>query len=166
MALVLKKAARLIALVMLLGTTSAFAAEKNWTATFQVGAFAPNAGGQDAYGLRVHRDNREYTLFSNSYLMAGAYPLTGAIYSWRFPICDETCWWQFFAQIGAGVSTAGPLAEIVWGSQIPLAPLWLPRSAPKYLPSLRFDVTTHMIAVPYRLVLWSYPLWLGISVPF
>jgi len=145
---------------------AALANEKKWTATTQVGALAPNAGGQEAYAVRLHKDEREYSLFANTYLMAGSYPLTGAIYSWRFPVCDEKCWWQFFVQLGAGGSTAGPLAEVVWGSLIPIAPLWLPRSSPKYLPAIRLDITTQMIVVPQRIVLWSYPLWLGISLPF
>jgi len=142
------------------------AAGKDRTLTLQAMAFAPNAGGQEAYAVRMHQADREYSLFANRYLMAGQYPLVGGVYSVRFPVCDETCWWQFFVQLGAGISSAGPLTEIIWGTMIPIAPLWLPRPSPKYLPAIRLDIATQMIIVPQRLVIWSYPLWLGISLPF
>ena len=48
-------------------------------------------------------------------------------------------------------TTAGPLAEITWS----IIPFWL----------LRVDVSTQFIAIPYRVTTWSYPLWVGFSVP-
>jgi hypothetical protein len=53
-----------------------------------------------------------------------------------------------------------------WGTVIPLLPLWLPTRAPPYYPALRVDFTTQMILIRWRAVTWSYPLWVGISVPF
>jgi hypothetical protein len=144
-----------------------FAAEKLRSVTAQVGALAPNAGGQVAYSLKyAHDDDWEASLFSNQYILAGKYPLSGATYSRRFPVCDSSCFWRFFVQTGAGVSTGGPMAEITWGSIIPILPVWLPTSAPKYIPSLRIDFTSQFIFVRYRAVTWSYPLWVGLTVSF
>lgn len=114
-------------------------------------ALAPNAGGQAAYSVRRATDDNEIGVFANTYLMAGNYPLLGAVYDWRFPICGQECFWQFFAQAGVGLSTAGPLVELTWST----IPFWI----------LRVDITTHIIAVPWRAVTWSYPLWVGLSLP-
>jgi hypothetical protein len=142
------------------------AGSERYTATAQVGAFAPNAGGQEAYTMRLSTNRWEAGVFSNQYLLAGDHPLTGAFYDWRFPICDDSCFWQFFVQAGGGVSTGGPIAQATWGTVIPLLPIWLPRRAPSYVPALRLDMTTQMIFIRYRGVTWSYPLWVGISIPF
>jgi hypothetical protein len=144
----------------------AFAADKKYTVSAQAMALAPNAGGQEAYTLRLATNDWEAGAFSNQYIVAGDQPLTGGFYDWRWPICDDSCWWQFFAQTGVGLSNGGPLAQITWGTVIPLLPLWLPTAAPRYVPALRLDITTQMIFIRYRGVTWSYPLWAGISVSF
>ena len=131
-----------------------------------VGAFAPNAGGQEALSLRWTREKYEFSGLTNSYLLAGGKPLIGAMASRRLPLCDQSCWWQFWSQVGAGLSTAGPLLEISWGMQMPLLPLWLPRPSFVGVPALRIDFATHMFITRKRLVVWSYPLWAGIAVPF
>ena len=155
-----------LALAVFASRTSQAATDDRYTVTSQVGAFAPNAGGQEAYTLRLGRDRWEAGVFSNQYVMAGAYPLSGAFYDWRFPVCGVECFWQFFVQLGGGVSNGGPLAQVTWGTMIPALPLWLPRSAPRYIPQIRIDITTQMIFLRHRAVTWSYPLWLGLSVPF
>lgn len=154
-------------LILVLATASmARGADTKYTVSAQAMAFAPNAGGQEAYTLRLATNEWEAGAFSNQYILAGNAPLTGAFVDWRFPICDDSCWWQFFAQTGVGLSNGGPLAQITWGTVIPLLPLWLPTSSPRYLPALRLDITTQMIFIRYRGVTWSYPLWAGISVAF
>ena len=153
-------------ILLVLYASAAYAADTKYTVTAQALALAPNAGGQEAYTLRVATNDWEVGAFSNQYILAGDYPLTGAFYDLRFPICDDSCWWQFFAQTGVGVSNGGPLAQITWGTVIPLVPLWLPFAAPRYLPALRLDFTTQMIFIRYRAVTWSYPLWAGVSVSF
>jgi len=155
-----------LTLLALMIAGQARAADDRTTVTTQFLALAPNAGGQDAYSLRVARDSWEAGVFSNQYLLAGDKPLTGAVLDWRFPICDTDCFWQFFVQGGGGMSNGGPVAEITWGSIIPIAPLWLPTSAPKYLPAIRLDITTQFVFVRYRAVTWSYPLWAGVSISF
>ncbi len=159
---------RLIILLLLVAATStpALAAKSSYTLSAQYESLAPNAGGQIAYGLRLATNNWEAGLFSNQYLTAGGVPLTGMVFDRRFPICDDSCWWQFFVQVGAGGSNAGPIAEVTWATIIPLIPIWLPTSAPRFVPALRLDITSHMIFVRYRGIAWSYPLWLGVSVPF
>lgn len=156
----------LLIVVAFLLAKSASAAETRYQVAVQGEALAPNAGGQTAYSLRLATNNWEAGAFSNQYIIAGDYPLTGATYAWRFPICDDSCFWQFFAQTGAGLSTGGPLAEITWGAVIPLLPLWLPSAAPRYVPAIRLDITTQLIFIRWRAITWSYPLWIGVSVPF
>jgi|LauGreDrversion4_2_1035121.scaffolds.fasta_scaffold03271_9 hypothetical protein len=159
---------RLIILLCLLAGagTPALGAKSRYTLSAQYESLAPNAGGQIAYGLRLAKSNWEAGIFSNQYLTAGGVPVTGVVFDRRFPICDESCWWQFFVQIGAGGSNAGPIAEVTWATIMPLLPIWLPTSAPRFVPALRLDITSHMIFVRYRGIAWSYPLWLGVSVPF
>jgi hypothetical protein len=144
----------------------AVAADDKYTVSAQAMALAPNAGGQEAYTLRLATNDWEAGAFSNQYIVAGDQPLTGVFYDLRYPICDDSCWWQFFAQTGVGISNGGPLAQITWGTVLPLLPLWLPTSSPRYLPALRLDITTQMIFIRYRGVTWSYPLWAGISIAF
>jgi hypothetical protein len=126
-------------------------AEEGVTYSLQVAALAPNAGGQQAYALRRSTDEDEWFLFSNNYLETGKFPLTGAGYNWRFPICDQDCFWQFYVEVGGGISTAGPMAEVIWGMNF----LWV----------TRLDIGTHFYLTQNRLITWSYPLWAGISVP-
>jgi hypothetical protein len=164
---VLRRLAALLAtLALLIAAPAQSATSDRYQVAAQGVALAPNAGGQQAYSLKLAHGDWEAGAFSNQYVTAGSYPLSGGTFDWRFPVCDDQCFWQFFAQAGAGVSTGGPLAEITWGAVIPLIPLWLPTRAPPYLPALRIDITTQLIFVRWRAVTWSYPLWVGLSVPF
>jgi hypothetical protein len=156
----------LLALLLCLFAVPARAADTRYNLTAQGKALAPNAGGQDAYALRLGTNNWEVAGFVNQYITAGGVPLIGGTFDFRLPVCDDSCFWQFFAQAGGGISTGGPLAEITWGTQIPLLPLWLPTRAPPYVPQLRIDFTSQFIFIRYRAVTWSYPLWAGISIPF
>jgi hypothetical protein len=149
-----------------LGSTQPIQAASYQSVSAQYGALAPNAGGQEAYALKYQRDEWEYSLFSNQYLLAGDYPLTGFVMDYVFPVCTKDCWINFYVNTGFGGSTGGPILEATWGTQIPLLPLWLPYKAPKYVPALRIDFTTQMIFVQWRGVTWSYPVWAGITIPF
>ena len=121
------------------------------TYSLQLHALAPNAGGQEAYALRRATNSWELELFVNTYLRTGEYPLAGIIYNKRFAICDDSCFWQFYVQAGAGLSTAGPIIEFLWGTNF----LWI----------IRLDIATQVLANPNRLIFWSYPLWIGFSLP-
>jgi hypothetical protein len=145
--------------------SSVLCAEELDSISFQDRALAPNAGGQTAYSLKLAYGSMEYGAFANEYLRAGDYPLSGITVDYRLALCEKDCWGNFYAQAGVGGSTGGPLASLTWSLQIPLVPIWLPMAAPKYLPQLRVDFTTHFIFVQYRAVTWSYPLWLGITIP-
>ncbi len=145
---------------------AAFAKEDRYALTAQALSFAPNAGGQQAYSFRVSTSSLEVGAFSNSYLLVSDRPLMGGTADYRFSVCKKHCWWEFFAQIGGGISTAGPLLEATWGAMIPLLPLWLPGPAPKYIPALRLDITTQMILIQWRGITWSYPVWAGLTIPF
>ena len=146
--------------------SGAGAADTRYELTIQGKALAPNAGGQDSYSLKLATNDWEVGGFVNQYITAGGKPMVGGTFDYRFPICDDTCFWQFFAEAGGGASTGGPMADITWGTMIPLVPLWLPMSAPRYLPQLRIDFTTQFIFIRWRAVTWSYPLWAGITIPF
>ena len=123
-----------------------------YTLSFQYKAMTPNAGGQQAYSLRLSEDdNYEWSIFSNQFLQTGAYPLTGLVYDWRFSICPRHCFVRSFVQIGGGVSSAGPMVEILWN----ITPLWL----------MRIDFVTHFYFAQLKPIFWNYPLWLGVSVP-
>lgn len=119
---------------------------------FQWLAFAPNAGGQAAYAARIGNDAYEWSLFSNSYLQTGPLPLSGILLSKRYTLCGQECFWQVYAQIGAGLSTAGPAVEFLWGT----IPLWV----------FRIDFATHMYITQKRAITWSYPLWVGLTYAF
>lgn len=149
-----------------LAAAPARAVDTRYNLTVQGKALAPNAGGQDAYALRLATNNWEIGGFSNQYITAGGRPLMGGTFDYRFPICDDSCFWQFFAEAGVGASTGGPMADVTWGTNIPLLPVWLPTSSPKYVPQLRLDFTTQFIFIRWRAVTWSYPLWAGITIPF
>jgi hypothetical protein len=150
--------------VLISSTLSAAESRRNVSA--QYAAFAPNAGGQTAYSLRYATGDQEFGVFSNQYLMAGDYPLTGATYEKVMPLCKKDCFWELNLQAGAGISNGGPLIHLTWSSVVPLLPLWLPRRAPRFVPALRLDLTTQMILIQTRAITWSYPLWAGISYPF
>ena len=127
-------------------------------------ALAPNAGGQEAYSLKLARGWWEAGAFSNTYILANDLPLSGITFDWRFPVCGQQCFWQFYVQAGGGVSNGGPIAQFSWSAILPGLPIWLPREAPPYLPALRVDFVTQLIFIQYRAITWSYPLWLGISL--
>lgn len=125
---------------------------KGYTLSFQTIAFTSNAGGQPTYSLRLAKeDQEEFTLFSNQYLITGDIPLTGIIYSKRLVWCPRNCPIGSFLQIGGGISSAGGVIEILWS----LTPLWI----------FRIDFASHFYILLDRAVLWSYPLWLGLSIP-
>jgi hypothetical protein len=143
-----------------------FAATKTRKVSAQYAAFAPNAGGQVTYGLRASWNNREIGLFQNHYLTAGGQPLLGGVYSFRFPVCDDSCMVHTHVQAGIGGSSAGPLAEFLWGAEIPLLPLALNGGTIPYVPMLRMDFASHWLATRSRIIMWSYPFWVGVTLPF
>lgn len=153
------------ALVWFLTGTRTMAAEKAVNVSLQYAAFAPNAGGQVAYGIRGLRNNREIAIFQNQYLTAGGQPLLGVLYAWRFPICDESCMVHLHTQVGIGLTSAGPLVEFLWGTEIPILPLGLNGGTIPYVPMLRVDVASHWMATHSRLITWSYPFWVGVTLP-
>jgi hypothetical protein len=128
-------------------------------------SLAPNAGGQTVYGFKVNRGHWELSLFSNQSIYAGNSPYSGALVHRRFAICGDTCFWQLFIQLGGGASNGGPVTELTWGSVIPLLPIWLPLRAPSYIPAIRLDVTTQIVFIRWRAVTWTYPVWVGLSIP-
>lgn len=157
----------MMALILCCLSTGVWAAkEGHYVLTTQAQALAPNAGGQQAYGLRVAGPTYEWGAFANSYLLVNEKPLLGATFDYRFAFCKKNCWWQLFTQLGGGASTAGPVLEATWGLMLPLVPLWLPGAAPKHIPALRIDLTTQMYLIQWRGITWSYPLWAGLSIPF
>lgn len=124
-----------------------------YTLSLQVKAMTSNAGGQDSYALRWAQDERwEIAAFSNQYLLTGRLPLSGLSYHWRFVVCPRRCFLHSFVQLGVGLSTAGPLLALEWS----LTAFWL----------LRLDLATHIYFAQVRPIIWSYPLWLGLSLPF
>ena len=156
----------IVTVFVAVAVTPNVAASVDYTVSSQVGALAPNAGGQLAYSFRLATKNWEVGTFSNQYLLAGDLPLSGLTADWRFAICDSSCFWQAYLQLGAGFSNGGPLAQVTWSALFPLIPVWLPIETMKYVPALRIDITTQMIAIRHRAVTWSYPLWIGVAVPF
>lgn len=157
---------RVFLLVIGLLSASAHAASDRYHLAILGRSLAPNAGGQEAYSLKLATNDWEISGFLNNYLLVGSMPMIGASYAWRFPICDDKCFWQFSFQAGGGFANAGPILEMTWNTVIPLLPIWLPTRAPPYYPALRVDFTTQIILIQWRGVTWSYPLWLGISLPF
>ncbi len=141
-----------LVLVFAIDVQESFGFPYGYTVSAQGLALAPNAGGQRAWSLRLaENDQVEYSLFVNEYLVTGSVPLTGVSYGWRYSLCGRICPLRMFAQLGAGVSTAGPVVEVIWS----VTPLWL----------LRVDIATHFYFLTDRAILWSYPFWLGVSVP-
>ncbi len=141
------------------------AADEPYNLSYSSEAFAPNAGGQEAHSLRLAHTTWEGHFFLNKSLYVGQYPLTGVGYDYRFNLCKD-CFWKFFVQAGAGLSNGGIYGELLWGTTIPLLPIWLPMEPPRYVPFIRLDFATHLIFGQVRPNTWSYPLWLGIGVPF
>lgn len=133
-----------------LSASTASAASRDVSYSLQVHALAPNAGGQRAYALRRATNESEWGLFANEYLRAGDYPLMGGLYSFRYPICDQSCVIQFYAQTGVGVSNVGPFIELLWGTNL----FW----------TVRLDVASQILITRDHVVVWSYPLWIGLSV--
>ena len=129
-------------------------------------SLAPNAGGQEAYRVEGYAKPNAWHAFYNRALMVGELPLMGAGYNYRMSVCDESCFWRFFAQVGGGLSNGGPYGEISWGTIIPLVPLWLPVSAPRFIPSIRIDITSQFYIAKNRIITWSYPVWAGVALAF
>ena len=120
--------------------------------SFQYIAVTGNAGGQQAYALRLSRDNEvEYSLFVNQYFYTGRYPLSGLTYAYRFALVPARYVVSSFLQVGAGISTAGPLGVILWNLTA--------------FHVVRLDIATHIYFPQLRPFIWNYPLWLGITVP-
>jgi hypothetical protein len=138
----------------------------SYTITGQALSLAPNAGGQKAYRLELHRRGHALYGFNNRSLLVENTTLFGIGYDYRLPVCDESCFWQFFVQIGGGLTNAGGFAEVAWGTMIPLLPLWLPIPSPRFIPMLRVDITSQFFATTERVITWSYPLWIGLSFAF
>lgn len=150
----------------MLAPSRSIAAGKLTKISLQYMAFAPNAGGQLSLGLRATHGNREFGVFQNHYLTAGDRPLLGGLYAWRFPVCDEACMVHIHLQTGLGMTTAGPMAEFLWGMEIPVLPLALNGGTIPYIPMLRLDLASQWLATRSRLIMWSYPFWLGLTLPF
>lgn len=154
----------LLILLELYAVTAQAKSDNPLNLSLSSGAFAANAGGQEAYALRAHQGTGEGHVYINRSLTVGNLPLGGAGYDFRFNACDE-CFWKFFVQTGGGLSNAGIYAELLWGMTVPLLPIWLPMNPPRYVPHLRLDFATHLIFGQLRPITWSYPLWLGIGIP-
>lgn len=145
----------------------AWAAKKSFSeVSVHALSLAPNAGGQEAYRLEGYQKPHAWHAFYNRALMVYDLPLMGVGYNYRMSVCDESCFWRFFTQAGGGISNAGPYGEISWGTIIPMLPLWLPTSAPRYIPSLRIDITSQFYIAKTRIITWSYPIWAGVSLAF
>jgi hypothetical protein len=114
-------------------------------------ASAPNAGGQQAYGFRRSTQKSEWGLFINDYILAGGRPLVGGVYDFRYPLCGSGCLLQVYGQAGLGLSSAGVFSEIGWSTTT----LWI----------FRIDVLTHLYFTRSRIINWSYPLWIGFTIP-
>lgn len=164
----MKQTKKLLILMLILMTPQkVFAARKSFNEISIHGlSLAPNAGGQEAYRLEWFEKPHGWHTFYNKALVVSELPLMGAGYTYRMSACDESCFWRFFAQAGGGLSNGGPYGELSWGTIIPLLPLWLPVSAPKFVPSLRLDITSQFYLAKNRIITWSYPIWAGVSVAF
>jgi hypothetical protein len=139
----------LIAFLIMFSTASSALAGSSYS--FQWRSFTANAGGQQAYAFKYAVDEREIGLFLNEYLLSRGQPIFGATYDFRYVLCGFKCPVQFYAHAGAGISTGGPLLQLGWSSHW----LWIGR----------LDVMTQIFFERSRLINWSYPLWIGISVP-
>jgi hypothetical protein len=146
--------------------TSESANTDHHAVSFNALALAPNAGGQKAYRVEWYHHHHAFSVFDNQSLLVGSTTLKGIGYSYRLPVCDADCFWQFFSQVGGGISNAGVYGEVDWGVIIPMLPIWLPTSAPRYIPAFRIDIASQMYASRQRIITWSYPLWAGVTVSF
>ena len=123
------------------------------TVSFQYQSWTSNAGGQQSYGLRWAIDeSQEWALFSNQYLMAADLPLSGIVWDLIFPVSPTSCALSMWIQAGVGLSSAGPVVEFLWS----IRPLWL----------FRIDFATHLYFSGPKPIVWNYPFWLGINIPF
>lgn len=121
--------------------------------SFLYKAMTANAGGQQAYSLKYQtKKGSEWSAFLNYFLLTGAFPLTGIGWVQKFDVCNKHCYIDTTATIGGGLSTAGPYLEVGWQ----LNPLWL----------FRFDFVTHFYFSGIQPIVWNYPLWLGVTLPF
>ncbi len=158
---------RLVFFILTFLQTFAYAepVEQKWV-SMRFKSFTSNAGGQNAYAASYSTQKNEYTVFLNQNLQTGNVPLTGAVYDWRFLSCKTNCMWNFYGNIGGGISTAGPLAEVLVGVMIPVVPVWFSGGPLKYIPYVRLDFGSQFYASRYRVITWSYPLWIGLALSF
>lgn len=158
---------KLLTCVLLLNAAPSLAARRSFREVSVHGlALAPNAGGQDAYRLEGYDSPHAWHAFYNKALIVGDLPLLGVGYNYRMSVCDESCFWRLFVQAGGGIANGGPYGELSWGTIIPLLPLWLPTSAPRFVPSLRLDISSQFYIAKNRIIAWSYPIWAGVSFAF
>ncbi len=114
-------------------------------------AYAPNAGGQQTIAFKATFPNYEATLFQNNALLAGDSPIVGAYVERRFSTCLFGCLFKSHLGLGAGASSGGGFFTIT-GS---FTTAWV----------ARVDISTHLFPSENRIIQWSYPLWLGFSIP-
>ena len=74
----------------------------------------------------------------------------GAGYSYRYETCSTWCFIAPVAQVGFGVSTMGPFVEL--------------NAIFYFFWRFRVDVATHFYFLKNRVMTWSYPFWLGVSL--
>ena len=139
--------------------------EQKWI-SMRFKSFTSNAGGQNAFAASYSNEKHEYTVFSNQNLQTENYPLTGGIYSWRFLGCEKNCMWNFYGNVGGGISNGGPMAEVLVGVMVPIVPVWFTGGPLKYVPYVRLDFGNQFFASRHRVITWSYPLWLGLAFSF
>lgn len=118
--------------------------------SLQLGATAPNAGGQSAFAIRKMFETVELSVFRSSYLSTSSGSLIGAIGSYRLFHYNPSSYFGAYTQLGGGMTSAGPVTEIVWGMKLLV---------------MRLDFATHMYWTKSRVITWSYPLWIGFTFP-
>lgn len=115
---------------------------------------APNVGGQSAFSLLTRAPDWELEGFYNSYLSVGGLGLGGVIMSVRERAClTQSCALvETSVSLGGGLATSGPIVQLRWSLV--------------FLSTIRLDVATQAFFSRTRMVLWSYPVWVGVSMPF
>jgi hypothetical protein len=141
----------MIGVILIFGSSIA-ESKDNWTYySLQGLAYTANAGGQTSVAVRRRAADYEWSLFGNDYLRAGGIPLIGLSWDRRFEMLGPGWPLRPYFQVGPGISTGGPFAELMWGCTIAYV--------------LRIDIATHLIATSKRIVSWNYPFWVGMTVP-
>lgn len=143
---------RFIPILMLLQSLHIYSAQSELEGlSFLNKSFAPNVDGQNAYSLKLTFTDQEFSLLSNEDLQAGSSSLIGVTWDYRIPSCAIYCSFSHALLLGGGLTTAGPLLELTWSFNL----FWL----------ARLDFTSHYFVSTTRLINWSYPLWLGFTLP-